>query len=85
MTRIYLVRHGRASAGWDTDIDPGLDDLGRQQAEETAIILAQLSPMKLVSSPMLRCQQTAGFLSAKWDNANVNVESLGTELPPPDG
>ena len=64
MTRVYLVRHGRASAGWDTDIDPGLDDLGRQQAEETAIILARLSPMKLVSSPMLRCQQTAGFLSA---------------------
>ena len=85
MTRIYLVRHGRASAGWDTDIDPGLDDLGRQQAEETAIILAQLSPMKLVSSPMLRCQQTAGFLSAKWDNANVTVDPLVTEIPSPDG
>ncbi|MEI8391968.1 MAG: phosphoglycerate mutase family protein [Actinomycetes bacterium] len=85
MTRIYLVRHGRASAGWDSDIDPGLDDLGCQQAEETAVILAHLSPMKLVSSPMLRCQQTAGFLSAKWDNAHVNVEPLVTEIPSPDG
>ena len=66
-------------------VEAGLDDLGRQQAEETAIILARLSPMKLVSSPMLRCQQTAGFLSAKWDNANVNVESLVTEIPSPDG
>ena len=23
MTRLYLVRHGRAAAGWDTDPDPG--------------------------------------------------------------
>ena len=28
MTRVYLVRHGRAAAGWDTDPDPGLDALG---------------------------------------------------------
>ena len=28
VTRIHLVRHGRAAAGWNTDPDPGLDDLG---------------------------------------------------------
>ncbi|NBO80597.1 MAG: histidine phosphatase family protein [Actinobacteria bacterium] len=33
---IYLVRHGRAAAGWDTAADPPLDDLGREQAAATA-------------------------------------------------
>ena len=30
MTRVYMVRHGRAAAGWNVDPDPGLDDLGRR-------------------------------------------------------
>ena len=58
-----MVRHGRAAAGWDTDVDPGLDEVGREQASATAQRLAQLSQMALVSSPMTRCQETAGFLS----------------------
>ena len=32
MTRLYLVRHGRAAAGWDRDPDPDLDELGLVQA-----------------------------------------------------
>ena len=36
MTRLYLVRHGRAAAGWDTDPDPGLDEIGRGQAQAVA-------------------------------------------------
>ena len=28
MARLYLVRHGRATGGWDVDPDPGLDDVG---------------------------------------------------------
>ena len=36
MTRLILVRHGRAAGGWDDDLDPGLDDLGRAQAEAMA-------------------------------------------------
>ena len=32
MTRVYMVRHGRAAAGWNVDPDPGLDDLGRSQS-----------------------------------------------------
>ena len=34
MARLYLIRHGRAAAGWDTAMDPPLDDLGREQAAE---------------------------------------------------
>ena len=36
MARLYMVRHGKAAAGWDGDADPGLDALGRQQAEAVA-------------------------------------------------
>ena len=35
-TRIYMIRHGKAAAGWDGDADPGLDDVGRAQAENVA-------------------------------------------------
>jgi broad specificity phosphatase PhoE len=80
-----MVRHGRAAAGWDTDVDPGLDEVGREQASATAQRLAQLSQMALVSSPMKRCQETAGFLANLWDQAAVTVEPLVTEIPSPDG
>ena len=36
MALVYLVRHGRATAGWDLDSDPGLDALGAQQAVQLA-------------------------------------------------
>ncbi|MEY4230069.1 MAG: hypothetical protein RLZZ362_918, partial [Actinomycetota bacterium] len=45
MTRLYLVRHGRATAGWDVDPDPGIDELGRSQAAAVADRLAALGPM----------------------------------------
>ena len=37
MTRVYMVRHGRAAAGWDVDPDPPLDDVGRNQALAVAV------------------------------------------------
>ena len=55
MTRLYLVRHGRAAAGWDTDPDPGLDPLGVHQAERMADELGPRGPLALISSPLLRC------------------------------
>ena len=59
MTRIYMVRHGRAAAGWNVDPDPGLDELGRQQSLTVASRLSRLGPLAVLSSPLLRCQQTA--------------------------
>lgn len=84
MTRLYLVRHGRAAAGWDTDPDPGLDDLGRHQAERAADRLAPLGPLALVTSPLLRCQQTAGALALRWQVAAV-IEPAVAEIPSPEG
>ena len=66
MTRIHLVRHGRAAAGWDVDRDPGLDALGAQQAAAVAERLAPLGPLEILSSPLRRCRETAGPLAAAW-------------------
>lgn len=84
MTRLYLVRHGRAAAGWDTDPDPGLDATGRVQASEMAALLKPLGPLAVVTSPLLRCQQTAAALAAEW-NVVPRVEPLVAEIPSPEG
>ncbi len=84
MTRLYLVRHGRASAGWDTDPDPPLDGLGRQQAQAVAERLAPLGPLAILTSPLLRCQETAARLVELWQIEAV-IEPLVAEIPSPDG
>ena len=87
MTRVYLVRHGRAAAGWDTDPDPGLDETGRSQARATADELARLSPMALFSSPLRRCRETASFLIDAWgrDHAELTIVDDVREIPSPPG
>jgi len=84
VTRLYLVRHGRAAAGWNVDPDPSLDDVGRRQAAEVADALTPFGPMPIISSALQRCQQTAQHLAAKW-NADVRIEPAVGEIPsPPD-
>ena len=82
--RVTLVRHGRAAAGWNVDPDPGLDDLGVQQAAEVAARLGPAGPLALVSSPLRRCQETAAPLAAMWGVTPV-IEPLVAEIPSPDG
>jgi broad specificity phosphatase PhoE len=84
MTRVYLVRHGRAAAGWDTDPDPALDDQGRAQALAVTAHLRPLGPLHLVTSPLLRCRQTAFPLETVWGIEAV-VEPAVAEIPSPDG
>jgi broad specificity phosphatase PhoE len=84
MTLLYLVRHGRASAGWNTHADPGLDAVGQHQAAEVTARLAPLGPMALVTSPLLRCRETAAGLEAAWGITAV-VEPAVAEIPSPDG
>ena len=85
--RIALVRHGRASAGWDTAVDPGLDDLGRDQADVAAKKLDQIfagQQVEIVSSPLLRCQQTAKpFADIRTTPVRVCAEVA--EIPSPSG
>jgi broad specificity phosphatase PhoE len=79
-----MVRHGRAAAGWNVDPDPGLDDVGRAQALKVATRLSALGPLPVVSSPLLRCQQTAFPLATAWKK-DVRIESLVGEIPSPVG
>ncbi|NDB27615.1 MAG: histidine phosphatase family protein [Actinobacteria bacterium] len=85
--KIALVRHGRASAGWDTAVDPGLDDLGRAQAKDAAKKLELVfagQPVQIISSPLLRCQQTAEpFADLRTKPVRVCAEVA--EIPSPSG
>jgi broad specificity phosphatase PhoE len=85
--KIALVRHGRASAGWDTALDPALDDLGRKQAEEAAKKLELIfggQKVQIISSPLLRCQQTAQPF-AELRKVQVRVCAEVAEIPSPSG
>ena len=85
--RIALVRHGRASAGWDTAVDPGLDNPGRDQADVAAKKLDQIfagQQVEIVSSPLLRCQQTAKSF-ADLRTTPVRVCAEVAEIPSPSG
>lgn len=79
-----MVRHGRAAAGWDVDPDPPLDELGRSQAMAVAARLSPSGPLEVVSSPLLRCQQTAFPLAVAW-KAETRIEPAVTEIPSPAG
>lgn len=82
MTRLYLVRHGRASAGWGADHDPGLDDTGRAQADGAATALAPLGPLPVVTSPLRRTRETAAAFERVWD-VEARVDPAVGEIPSP--
>ncbi len=82
MPKIYLVRHGKAAAGWDADPDPGLDDLGRQQAIQAAESLSSVGPLDIVSSPLARTRETAMPLAELWQRT-PRIEARVTEIPSP--
>jgi glucosyl-3-phosphoglycerate phosphatase len=65
--RIVMWRHGRtdwnASGRFQGQIDIDLDDVGREQALESARRLAALQPELLVSSDLRRTQDTIAVLA----------------------
>jgi len=84
MARIYMVRHGRAAAGFGGAMDPALDELGRAQAEGTAHTLAPRGPLSILSSPLRRARETAAPLAALWQVAPA-IEDAVAEIPSPKG
>ena len=84
MPTIVLVRHGRAEAGFGSHRDPGLDDVGRAQAEATAEELAARfeEPVPIYSSPLKRAQETAAALARRW-GSEVTLEPRVAEIPSP--
>ena len=79
---IHLVRHGQAAAGWDQDIDPGLDEVGRAQAQAVADTLGSYGPLRLVVSPLRRTQETAAPLAERW-GVEPELDSRIAEIPSP--
>jgi broad specificity phosphatase PhoE len=85
VSHVVLVRHGKAAAGWSEDPDPGLDDLGRQQAVAMADRLHLFGPLPLWSSPLRRCVETAEALSDRWGVEPAISADVGeVESPTPD-
>jgi broad specificity phosphatase PhoE len=82
MATIYLVRHGKAAAGFDGHLDPGLDDLGRRQATAVADELHPLGPLPIYSSPLARARETAAPLAALWQQ-DIMIEPRVAEIPSP--
>jgi broad specificity phosphatase PhoE len=82
MPLVRLVRHGRAAAGFSSDHDPGLDDLGRSQAATMAATLAPLGPLPIVVSPLRRTRETAAALEQLWGVIAV-VDDRVAEIPSP--
>ncbi len=82
MPRLYLIRHGKAAAGWDANLDPGLDPLGQSQADAMAERIAPLGPLGLLVSPLKRTRETAAPLETKWRQAGV-IEPAVAEIPSP--
>ena len=84
MSTIYLVRHGRAAAGFGAHADPGLDDVGRGQADRAAGRLAGEigGPVPIYTSPLARARETAAPLAARW-GVDAVVEERVAEIPSP--
>jgi broad specificity phosphatase PhoE len=82
MPLIRLVRHGKAAAGWGDDPDPGLADLGRQQAEKLAETMAPDGPLDLLVSPLKRTRETAAPLEARWGAEGLVDHAVAEILSP---
>ena len=83
MPRLYLVRHAKPAAAWGEEADPGLDDIGVQQAGTTAQRLADTLPsLTVYTSPLRRCRETAAPLATLWQ-CDARVLPQVAEIPAP--
>jgi probable phosphoglycerate mutase len=76
--RIVLWRHGQTN--WNIEnrfqghSDIPLNDVGVAQAERAAPLLMALQPEKIISSDLIRAQQTASAL-AKLSNLDIHIDA----------
>jgi len=84
MAKLYLVRHGKVTAGWGMQKDMGLDDLGRSQAQAAAKKLAPLGPLPIITCPLSRTRETSRPLAEIW-GIEPQVEKRVGEIRFPSG
>ncbi len=78
---LYFIRHGEAASSWDQSTDPGLSELGHQQALRAAEIMKrETQPIKIFTSPLMRAQETALPLTKMWQ-AEPTIISNIAEIP----
>ena len=77
---VYLIRHGEAAARWSQSSDAGLSQRGREQATALRKYFADKAPMNIVSSPLMRAQETAAPLASMWQ-VDVRIDESFRELP----
>lgn len=82
---LYVVRHGRTEANAGGLLlgraDPGLDEVGRGQALRIADAVGRVD--RVVSSPLLRCRQTAEAIGpAELDERLVELDYGEFDLKP---
>jgi phosphohistidine phosphatase len=85
--RVYLLRHGPAGSRdpsrWPDDAARPLSPRGRERTEEAVRGLARLEPAPTVilTSPLVRAEQTAKLLRQAYDGRKVSLESLDALAP----
>ena len=84
MPRLYLVRHGEPSGTWTDTRDPGLTDLGREQARAAADRLRLVQPKQVVSSPLRRALETSAPLAEALSMQPILAEAVAEIPSPPD-
>lgn len=82
MPKLYLVRHAEPAALWGAHRDPGLSQLGHNQAKAAAERLAMLGAPVLITSPLARCRETAAPLEAM-RKCPAQVNRAVAEIPVP--
>ncbi|MGE0824138.1 MAG: histidine phosphatase family protein [Candidatus Binatia bacterium] len=80
--RLYLIRHGRPTAGFSEASDPGLDEVGREQALGIARELRSLGPLAIITSPLKRTRETAFPFEKQW-GYSADLEPRVAEIPSP--
>ena len=86
MSRLYMIRHGKPASTWgqSSDLDPGLDELGDEQARGARDWLQRLPdpPTRVISSPLRRCRETARPY-AHAIGVEIEVDEAFGEIPTP--
>jgi broad specificity phosphatase PhoE len=82
MPKLYMVRHGRAEAGFGESHDPGLDEAGLSQVEAVTRELERRGPLPILTSPLRRTWETAAPLARLW-NLEPKIEHAVAEIPSP--
>ena len=83
--KIFLIRHGEAAQSWDQSADPGLSELGKQQALECFNTLNEnedLNQFNLVSSPLKRAQETSLHFKKNFEK-QLSLNEAFREIPSP--